>query len=302
MPGTRSINRGGRATTNEALSALSGGVQGPAAWDQAGIDAAKADPARAVAFRPGERAPQSTGPHFNLRPRKATELAQVQGQAANTVAETQGKSAVEVAKQNTVTAVEQAKATEADKTRRANEALQGKQVEAQGRVDAAKASKADVAPGAAKNYDAALKSIDEEINGTTNGKTVIPGLAQRAEAAAAEKFRTADTKRRTADLADQLAKAKARRQALIDGMTGAPAAQAPEAQSPEQKKAAIRQANQGKSDAELAPLFKKYGLAEPSPDHIEILRDNPNLEKYFDAKFGAGAAAKYLGNPAAGNK
>jgi hypothetical protein len=251
-------------------------VQGPAAWDQAGIEAAKADPARQVHFVP--RGPETRdnpvgGPTFNLRPRKATELAQVQGAAANTVAETQGKSAVEVAKQNTQTAVESAKATEAEKTRRAGEVLQGKQVEADGRVAAAKAGKADVTPGAAKNSDAALSSIDTEINGTmsNNGKTVVPGLAQKAADAKkkAEGFwgNEAD-KKVAADLADQLAKAQARRQALIDGMTGgAPAAQAPETSQP---------------------------LASPNQAHIDLLLKNPAMAKDFDAKFGPGASSKYL--------
>lgn len=249
-------------------------VQGPAAYDQgAGIDAAKADPARQVAFRPGERDGYRTsdrGPYFNLRPRKTTELAQEQGRSAAEVARIQGGAAVDVETQRTSTAREVAMATEAEKTRRANEELQGKKIEAQGRVDAAKAGKADVTPGVAKQSDAALKSIDAEISDRVEGKTTIKGLATRA----AEAQKKADgfwgnesDKKAAADLNDQLSKANARRQALIDGMTGTPAAPAPEATP---------------------------SAGSPNQAHIDLLLKNPAMAKDFDAKFGTGAAAKYL--------
>jgi hypothetical protein len=67
----------GVATTNEVISGITrpGYTDQKPAYDEAGIAAAKADLARQVAFKPGARSPQSSGPYFNLRPRKGVEEA-----------------------------------------------------------------------------------------------------------------------------------------------------------------------------------------------------------------------------------
>lgn len=151
-PGTRAIDMGGMATTNEALAALSDGTrtfeQKKAAWDQAGIDAAKADPARQVHFVP--RGPETRdaampGPRFVRAPSKAERVAQVANEGALALAGVTGKTAIDVAKQGTLTAVEQAKATEAEKSRRSDDMLKGKEIEAKGRVDAVIAGKKEEA-------------------------------------------------------------------------------------------------------------------------------------------------------------
>jgi hypothetical protein len=147
-PGTRAINMGGMATVDEALAALSGGVQQKAAWTPEGIAAAKADPARQVHFVP--RGPETresaiSGPRFVRAPSRAERVAQVANQGAIDLAGVTGKTSVDVAKQGALTAVEQAKATEAEKTRRSDDMIKGKEIEAKGRVDAVIAGKKEEA-------------------------------------------------------------------------------------------------------------------------------------------------------------
>jgi hypothetical protein len=81
VPGAPAINPGRHGVefvgTNDVVGAIDGKryAGGKPGYDEAGIAAAKADLARQVAFKPGARSPQSSGPYFNLRPRKGVEEA-----------------------------------------------------------------------------------------------------------------------------------------------------------------------------------------------------------------------------------
>jgi len=97
VPGTRAINMGGMAAVDEALAALAagGGQQAPA-WDQAGIDAAKNDPARQVAFEPGAREEQGK-PFFVRAPSRQERMAGIAGDQAIRLAGVQGGFGVKIA-------------------------------------------------------------------------------------------------------------------------------------------------------------------------------------------------------------
>lgn len=82
-----------------------------------------------------------TGPTFNLRPSKVERAATIAGDQAIKLAGVQGATAENVARSGAEAAKSQAMATEAEKTRRSGETLEGKRIEAKGRVDAAMASK-----------------------------------------------------------------------------------------------------------------------------------------------------------------
>jgi hypothetical protein len=166
VPGTRAINMGGMATTEEALAALAApGKQQAPAWDQAGIDAAKNDPARQVAFKPGVR-PEQGKPFFVRAPSREERVAGIAGANAERLAGIAGRTAVDVAKQGTVTAVEQARAGEAEKTRRSGEVLEGKKIDAKGRVDAAKET------GTLRNEGIAMKPETANKYNTPDPATV----------------------------------------------------------------------------------------------------------------------------------
>ena len=87
-PGMRPVPGAiGVATTNEAISGITrpGYTDQKPAYDQAGIEAAKNDIARQVAFVPGQRDGYRTsdrGAYFNLRPRKGVEEANAAAQGA----------------------------------------------------------------------------------------------------------------------------------------------------------------------------------------------------------------------------
>jgi hypothetical protein len=171
VPGTLAFDPGlggvGAATTNEAISAIIGPnyADGKRAYDEAGIAAAKADPARQVHFVPRgpETRESAISGRFVRAPSMAERVAQVANQGAIDLAGVTGKTAVDVAAQNTQTAIETAKATEAEKTRRASEVAANNKYTADQRLEGEKLKAGVISSGAASKQKSELAALDADI-------------------------------------------------------------------------------------------------------------------------------------------